>query len=80
MARRNGAEAELKKCVVNDEGSVVSNATVKVFMGMNFRPKGYWVNGETDENGVFLVPGKTCGNIVRGVNFLKCPLARPQGV
>ena len=35
MARRNGAEAELKICVVNDEGSVVSNATVKVFMGIN---------------------------------------------
>lgn len=62
MARRNGAEAELKIYVVNDEGGVVSNATIKVFMGMNFRSKGYWINGETDGNGAFLVQGKTCGD------------------
>jgi hypothetical protein len=62
MARRNGAEAELKIYVVNDEGGVVSNATIKVFMGMNFRPKGYWINGVTDANGHFLIQGKTCGD------------------
>ena len=61
-ARREGAEAQLKVCVVNDAGEVVSNASIKVFMGMNFRPKGYWINGKTDKDGVFVAKGKTCGD------------------
>ena len=61
-ARRNGAKAQIKVCVVDDCGVVVSNASIKVFMGMNFRPKGYWISGVTDETGAFLVQGKTCGD------------------
>lgn len=61
-ARRNGAEAQLKVYIVNDEGAAVSNASIKVFMGMNFRPKGYWIKGKTDEDGAFIVQGKTCGD------------------
>ena len=61
-ARRNGAEAQLKVCVVDNEGKIVSNATVRVFMGMNFRPKGYWIEGLTNEKGLFLLHGKTCGD------------------
>jgi hypothetical protein len=61
-ARRNGAEAQMKICVVDDEGRAVSNASVRVFMGMNFRPKGYWIEGVTDEHGAFLLHGKTCGD------------------
>ena len=61
-ARRNGAATQLKVCIVNDEGGMVSNATIKVFMGMNFRSKGYWIEGETDEDGIFLAQGKTCGD------------------
>ena len=47
-ARRNGAEAQIKICVVDDEGGAVSNASIRAFMGMNFRPKGYWIKGVTD--------------------------------
>ena len=61
-ARKDGAEAQVKVCVVDDEGAAVSNASVKVFMGMNFRPKGYWIKGETDANGCFLLQGRTCGD------------------
>lgn len=61
-ARRNGAEAKLNVLVADDEGRAVSNANAKVFMGMNFRPKGYWVRGKTDEQGSFLVQGRTCGD------------------
>lgn len=61
-ARHDGAEAYLKVCLVDNEGNGVSNASIKVFMGMNFRSKGYWIQGKTDTNGVFVVKGKTCGD------------------
>lgn len=61
-ARRNGAEAQLKVRVVDNEGAIVSNANIRVFMGMNFRPKGYYLEGKTDTNGVFVAEGKTCGD------------------
>ena len=61
-ARRNGAEAQMKIYVVDDEGGAVSNTSIRVFMGMNFRPKGYWIEGVTDEHGAFLLHGKTCGD------------------
>ena len=38
-ARRKGAETKITLKVVNDMGVVVSNATVNVFFGMNFRPR-----------------------------------------
>lgn len=61
-ARRNGAEAQLKVRVVDNEGAIVSNANIRVFMGMNFRPKGYYLEGITDTSGVFVAEGKTCGD------------------
>lgn len=61
-ARRNGTETKIVLKVVDDMGDVVSNASIKVFMGMNFRPKGYWINGKTDEEGTFVLNGKTCGD------------------
>ena len=61
-ARRNGAEAKLEIFVADNDGTAVSNASVKVFMGMNFRAKGYWIEGDTNEKGVFVVQGKTCGD------------------
>ena len=61
-ARHDGAEAQLKVSLVDDQGMFVSNANVRAFMGMNFRPKGYWINGETGSDGVFLLQGKTCGD------------------
>ena len=36
-----GADAAITLSVVNDDGVAVSNANVRVFMGMNFKPKGY---------------------------------------
>jgi hypothetical protein len=61
-ARRQGAETHINVRIVDELGETVSNANIKVFMGMNFRPKGYWIKGITDENGFFAIKGKTCGD------------------
>ncbi|MBE6397111.1 MAG: hypothetical protein E7046_08920 [Lentisphaerae bacterium] len=61
-ARRQGAETHVNVRIVDELGESVSNANIKVFMGMNFRPKGYWIKGITDKNGVFAVKGKSCGD------------------
>lgn len=61
-ARRFGAQTSIRICVKDDLGSIVQGAAVSVFMGMNFRTDGYYVRGETDENGVFIAEGKTCGD------------------
>lgn len=61
-ARKFGAMAKIQMHVVDDCGRNVSNASVSVFMGMNFRPKGYYIRGMTDTNGVFVVEGNTCGD------------------
>lgn len=62
LARKSGAQTRFRVHVDDDLGCSVTNADVRVFMGMNFRPKGYWLNGVTDANGAFLVEGKTCGD------------------
>lgn len=61
-ARKNGAIAKIEVHVVDDLGCSVSNAEVRVFMGMNFRPNGYYLNGVTDVDGMYIVEGKTCGD------------------
>ena len=61
-ARMSGALVRMDIHVMDDLGCNVSNAEVSVFMGMNFRPKGYYLNGVTDTNGICLVEGKTCGD------------------
>ena len=62
QARHEGAEAKFELRVVDDDDVLVEGATVKVFMGMNYREKGYWLNGETNTNGTWVLQGKTCGN------------------
>ena len=62
LARKIGAQTRFRVHVLDEAGCNVTNADVNVFMGMNFRPKGYWVNGVTDTNGVVVVEGKTCGD------------------
>ena len=61
-ARRNGAMAKIELRIVNDDGVPVPYANVNVFMGMNFRPKGYYLKGMTDANGIYVAEGKTCGD------------------
>ena len=61
-ARRTGAETKIVLKVVDDMGTVVSNATINIFFGMNFRPKGHMATGETDETGIFTAVEKTCGD------------------
>jgi hypothetical protein len=61
-ARRNGGELRMIVFAVDDDGNAVSNAVVKVLMGMNFREKAYFVNGITDAQGQFVIEGKTTGN------------------
>lgn len=38
-ARRNGGELRMMVPAVGDDGNAVSNASVRVLMGMNFREK-----------------------------------------
>lgn len=61
-ARRSGALARMQIHVVDDQGHSIPEANVNVFMGMNFRPKGYSITGRTDATGIFTVEGKTCGD------------------
>ena len=61
-ARRSGALAKFKIHIVDDLGNNVPGADVSVFFGMNFRPKGYYLKGVTDTNGVYVAEGKTCGD------------------
>ena len=61
-ARKNGAMAQMELRIANDDGVPIPYADVDVFMGMNFRPKGYSITGRTDTNGVFILKGKTCGD------------------
>ena len=63
-ARRSGALAKIQIRVVDDLGQNVPNADVNVFMGMNFRPQGYYLKGITNTNGIFVAEGKTCGDEV----------------
>lgn len=61
-ARRTGGDLRMVVSVADDYGSSVSNASVRVLMGMNFREKAYFVNGTTDDKGQFVIEGKTTGN------------------
>lgn len=61
-ARKSGAMAKIQIHIVDDLGHNVSDADVSVFFGMNFRPKGYYLKGVTDTNGVYVAEGKTCGD------------------
>ena len=61
-AQRNGGELRMVLSATDDDGNAVSNASVKVLMGMNFREKAYYISGRTDGKGQFVVEGKTTGN------------------
>ena len=61
-ARRNGALAKIELHIADDDGAPVPDAKIKAYLGMNFRPKGTWINGTTNTNGVFVLEGKTCGD------------------
>ena len=58
----HGAQTKIELHIVDDDGTPVPDAGIKAYLGMNFRPKGTWVNGTTDTNGVFILEGKTCGD------------------
>ena len=53
-ARRNGGDARIVLSIIGDEGLPVSNAIVRVLMGMNFRERAYYINGVTGANGEFV--------------------------
>ena len=40
-ARRNGGDTRIVLSIIGDDGRPVSNATVRVLMGMNFRERAY---------------------------------------
>jgi hypothetical protein len=60
-ACRDGADARVQFCVVDDTGLPVANARVNVFFDMIDRSKGKRVIGCTDTNGVFIAEAKTGG-------------------
>ena len=61
-ARRDGGDARIVLSIIGDEGLPVSNAIVRVLMGMNFRERAYYINGVTGANGEFVIEGTTTGN------------------
>ena len=61
-ARRNGGDARIVLSIIDDDGQPVSNAMVRVLMGMNFRERAYYINGVTSATGKFVIEGKTTGN------------------
>ena len=67
QARLKGARAKMELHILDEDGNVVPYVDVSVFMGMNFRPQGYWIKGNTDTNGVFHVEGITCGDEIEVV-------------
>ena len=50
-AQGNGGELRMVLSATDDDGNAVSNASVKVLMGMNFREKAYYISGKTDGKG-----------------------------
>ena len=58
----HGAQAKIELHIADDDGTPVPDAKIKAYLGMNFRPKGTWINGTTNTNGVFVLKGKTCGD------------------
>ena len=58
----HGADAKIELHILDDDEMPVDEAKVRAYLGMNFRPKGKWVEGTTDTNGVFVIKGKTCGD------------------
>ena len=62
QARRDGALTKFQIHVVDDSGQGVSNAEIRVFLGMNFVPKGRWLDGVSDSDGFFDIEGVTCGD------------------
>ena len=67
--------AKMELRITNDDGAPIPYANVDVFMGMNFRSKGYSITGRTDTNGIFVVKGKTCGDEIV-VNIAKAGFYR----
>ena len=61
-ARRNGVDYRTVLRVVDDGGHAVSDAKVRVLMGMNFIKSSYFIEGRTDTNGLFTISGRTTGN------------------
>ena len=58
----HGADAKIELHILDDDEMPVDEAKVRAYLGMNFRPKGKWVEGTTGTNGVFVIKGKTCGD------------------
>lgn len=61
-ARRNGGKAQIILSISDDLGNAISNASIRVLMGMNFREQAYYIEGLSNAKGEFVVEGKTTGN------------------
>ena len=70
-AQIKGARTSVRIKVVDDDFTPVVGADVKALMGMMDPGQSYQVKGNTDNNGVFVLEGKTCGNEVL-IEISKC--------
>ena len=82
-ARRDGGDARIVLSIIGDDCQPVSNATVRVLMGMNFRERAYYINGVTSANGKFVIEGKTTGSeieidVPKDVSDIRSHLAQMQ--
>ena len=51
-ARLNGAQTRIELHIQDNDETPVPDAKIKAYLGMNFRPRGTWIDGTTDTNGV----------------------------
>lgn len=61
-ALRDGAMAQMKVYVVDDDGKPVEQVNIKAVIAMHLSE--YQLAGHTDTNGCFVVEGKTTGNYI----------------
>ena len=61
-ARLNGAPTKIIISAKDDDGNSISNANIKALMGMEYRKDSYYIKGQTDHAGEFILEGITMGN------------------
>lgn len=54
-ARRNGGKAQIILSISDDLGNAISNASIRVLMGMNFREQAYYIESLSNAKGEFVV-------------------------
>jgi hypothetical protein len=61
-AMDSGALTKIIISTSDDDNVPISNVSVRVLMGMEYREDAYFINGKTDKDGKFVIEGITKGN------------------